>query len=127
LLPLRLDEIVSTPVRIRVRRPPRSDGESRWAAAIATLVAISLYALLPSTLLIGPRYVIPALEGIILIAVIAANPLRMTNRSRHSRIATLSLTFLIMATNLVALVLLLHRLVAGGGQGGQLLLAALQV
>jgi hypothetical protein len=118
---------VSTPVRVRVRRPPRSDGEPRWPAAIATIVAIALYALLPGTLVIGPRFVIPGLEGVILVAVIAANPLRMTNRSRYSRMTTLILTFLIMATNLAALVLLMHRLVSGGGQGGPLLLAALQV
>jgi hypothetical protein len=119
---------MSSPVRIRTRRPPRSDGESRWPAALATGIAIVLYAALPNGLLIGPRYVIPVLELVILAVVIAENPLRMNRYSRRSRIAALALTFLILATNVVSLGLLLHRLVsAGGSQAGPLLLAALQV
>lgn len=37
-------------------------GEPRLPAAVGVLVAILLYAVLPSTLLIGPRFVIPGLE-----------------------------------------------------------------
>jgi hypothetical protein len=119
---------MTTPEHIRLARPPRGEGESRWPAAIATVVAILLYAALPSELLVGPRYVVPVLELVILAVVVAANPVRMTRQTRRSRIAALILTFLIMATNLGSLVLLLHRLVAtGSSQGGALLLAALQV
>jgi hypothetical protein len=119
---------MTAPTRLRVKRPPVSDGESRWPAALGTVLAIALYAGLPNDLLIGPRYVIPVLELIILGVVIAENPVRMTRRTRLGRIATLALTFLIMATNLVSLILLLHRLVGSGdSQGGALLLAALQV
>jgi hypothetical protein len=119
---------MTVPTRLQVKRPPLSDGESRWPAAFATIVAIGLYAALPDDLLIGPRYVIPLLELIILGVVIVENPIRMTKRTRRGRIATLVLTFLIMASNLMSLVLLLHHLIgSGSSQGGALLLAALQV
>jgi hypothetical protein len=114
---------MSSSVQTRLR-----GGESRWPASIATLFAVGLYGALPSELLVGPRYVIPALELIMLGMVIAENPARMSRQSKRSRIAALTLTYLIMATNIVSLVLLLHRLVAAGSdQGPTLLLAALQV
>ncbi|HEY2796166.1 MAG TPA: hypothetical protein VGJ28_27620 [Micromonosporaceae bacterium] len=119
---------MTSPDLIRKTRPPRGNGESRWPAAIATVLAILLYGALPSDLLVGPRYVIPVLELVILGMVVVDNPVRMTRQTRRSRITALILTFLIMATNLVSLVLLLHRLVSSGtDQAGALLLAALQI
>ncbi|HEY1485997.1 MAG TPA: hypothetical protein VGF84_07820, partial [Micromonosporaceae bacterium] len=119
---------MTAPNRLAPKRPPRGDGESRWPAALATVVAVLLYGALPSDLLVGPRYVIPVLELVILAVVIAANPVRMTRQTKYSRLAALILTFLIMATNLVSLVLLLHRLTSSGSsRGDALLLAALQV
>jgi hypothetical protein len=119
---------MTAPNRLAPQRPPRGDGESRWPAALATVVAVLLYGALPSDLLVGPRYVIPVLELVILAVVIAANPVRMTRQTKYSRLAALILTFLIMATNLVSLVLLLHRLTSSGtSRGDALLLAALQV
>jgi hypothetical protein len=109
-------------------RPHIRQGESRWPAALATIVAIGLYAALPNSLLLGPRYVIPALELILVSVVIAENPLRMTRQTRFGRAAALTVLYLIMASNFVALVLLLRRLVQSGtDQGSTLLLAALQI
>ena len=117
------DEHMSHPARAHIR-----SGESRWPAAIATLVAIGLYALLPNDLLFGPRYVIPGLELVLVAIVVAENPLRMSRQTRFGRIASLAVLYLILLSNFVALVLLLHRLVSTGeDQGPTLLLAALQV
>lgn len=103
-------------------------GESRWPAAFATIGAIALYAALPNQLMLMPRYVIPGLEMAILLVVIAVNPVRMTRQTRYGRLAALGLTILIMASNLLALVLLLYQLVGHrADQGSQLLLAALQI
>ncbi len=113
---------MSSSVQTRVR-----GGESRWPASVSTLVAVGLYGALPGGLLVGPRYVIPVLELILLGMVVAENPLRMTRQTKRSRIVALSLTYLIMATNLISLGLLLHRLVSANDQGSTLLLAALQV
>lgn len=48
-------------------RHPRHErrGEARLPGVAATLVAIALYLLLPQGLLIAPRYVLPALEGVL--------------------------------------------------------------
>jgi hypothetical protein len=102
--------------------------ESRWPAAVATLIAVALYAALPNRFLVGPRYVIPGLELLMLAAVIAVNPLRMNRQTTRSRALTLALTAVILVTNLFALVALLRALVAPKGDNGPaLLVAALQV
>jgi hypothetical protein len=103
-------------------------GEARLPAVIVTVAAIALYALLPQRLLVGPRLLIPALEVLLLVPLIAVNPRRMNRQSRWSRIASLALVVVIAASNLVALVLLLRLLGSGHlPKGSGLLLAALQV
>jgi hypothetical protein len=87
-----------------------------------------LYGLLPNSLLLGPRLLIPALEVVLLGLVVRSNPVRLTRETRFSRIASLGLTGLIILTNLTALGLLVHDLVSSHVKGGgSLLLAALQV
>ncbi|MFC9328693.1 hypothetical protein [Kitasatospora sp. NPDC057015] len=95
---------------------------------LATLVAILLYLVLPEQLLLGPRFVLPGLEVLLLIPLIAVNPRRMTRQNRLSRTLSLTLVGLIGVSNLVALGLLVHALVTKqADDGGPLLLAALQV
>jgi hypothetical protein len=89
-------------------------------------VAIVLYALLPESLLIGPRFLLPSLEVLLLAALVISNPLRLTKQSRVSRLLSLGLTVLIILSNLVALGLLVNQL-TGHVKGGGLLVAALQV
>jgi hypothetical protein len=103
-------------------------GEARLPAAIATVAAIALYSLLPDTLILGPRYVVPALEVLLLVALFVVNPRRLTRETRWSRVLSLVLVGLVAVANLVALVLLIRALVATHLQDGRsLLLAALQV
>src|SRR6478672_7996070 len=70
-------------------------GEARIPPAIAVLVAITLYAVLPEPLLIGPRFLIPGLELALLVTLIATNPWRMTRQTRWSRRASLALALLV--------------------------------
>jgi len=103
-------------------------GEPRLPAAIAVLVAIALYALLPNRLLLGPRYVVPVLELLLFIPLVKANPRRMTKENRLLRRLSIGLVLLIAASNAVALVLLVHDLVAGKSDDAvTLLIAAGQV
>jgi hypothetical protein len=103
-------------------------GEARLPAALAALTAIALYALLPETLLLLPRLLIPALGVLLLIALVVVNPKRLTRQTRFSRIASLGLVALIGLANAVALVELLGALLASQVQDGRsLLIAALQV
>ncbi|NEA36593.1 hypothetical protein [Streptomyces sp. SID13031] len=103
-------------------------GEPRLPAAIGVLAAIVLYAALPSALQVGPRYVVPVLELALFIPLVLANPRRMSRENRLLRRLSISLVLLIAATNLAALVQLIHSLVSGEATaGGQLLAAAGQV
>ncbi|MGW7101834.1 hypothetical protein [Streptomyces sp. NPDC054838] len=111
-------------------RHPRHErrGEARFPAVIATLTAILLYLALPQQLLIAPRYVLPALEVLLLLPLIAINPRRLTRQTNAFRFLSLVLVLLIVASNLTALGILIHELVyAGVDDGRSLLVAALQV
>lgn len=112
------------------RRHPRVDrrGEARFPAVIAVLVAAALYALLPESLLVGPRFVVPGLELLLVIPVIAVNPRRLTRQTRWSRAVSLAVVMVIVLANQVALGLLLHSLITvTGDQARDLLVAAGQV
>ncbi len=113
----------------RTRHPRHQRrGEARLPAVVATLVAISLYLALPEQLLVGPRFVVPALEFVLLVPLVAINPKRVTRQTRLSRVLSLGLVVVIAVSNLVALALLIHDLVDGAaGSGQDLLLGALQV
>jgi len=106
----------------------RHRAESRWPATAATLVAVGLYGALPNQFVVGPRFVIPGLELLMIAGVVAVNPLRMTRQNKRARALTIVLTGVILVTNLVALVVLLHALVTSkSDRGAALLVAALQV
>jgi hypothetical protein len=110
-------------------RHPVHPGEPRLPAALAVLVAIGLYGLLPNKLLFVPRFVVPGLELLLFIPLVAANPRRMTRGNRELRRLAITLVLLIAASNAVALLLLIDELVHGHGQDAPatLLLAAGQV
>jgi len=103
-------------------------GENRLPPAVAVVVAGALYTLLPDTLRPGPRVLVPALEAVLLIALLITNPRRMTRETRTSRALSLLLAAIVIVTNLVALGLLVADLVSGrADQPGLLMLAGLQV
>jgi hypothetical protein len=106
----------------------RRAGEPRLPAACAVVVAGALYAALPDNLLFGPRFVVPALELLLFVPLVAVNPRRMVRENRVLRRVSIALVLVIAAANAVALILLLNELVSGqANQGKQLLLAAGQV
>ncbi|MFE3766780.1 hypothetical protein ACFXPI_34065 [Streptomyces sp. NPDC059104] len=104
-------------------------GESRWPAVLATLTAALLYLALPrQLLLITPRYLVPALELLLLLPLIAINPRRLTRQTATFRFLSLALVLVIVASNLVALGILVHELLhAQVADGRALLVAAFQV
>jgi hypothetical protein len=119
-----------------INEPPSGKAEPRrrggkgeaLAPPVAAVVAIGLYALLPESLLLGPRLLVPAVEVLLLGALVATNPRRLTRQTRLSRVASLALAAVVVTTNLTALGILLAELSSPqAGQAGPLLLAALQV
>jgi hypothetical protein len=53
-------------------------GESRWPTAGAVLAAMVLTILLPGTLRLGPQWVLPLVEGLLLVAVSGGDPAVVT-------------------------------------------------
>jgi uncharacterized membrane protein len=107
---------------------PDARAEHRWPAVIALLVALGLYATLPSTFLPPLRYTVVAVGLLMLIPLIGLNPARLRRQTRWSKYLATGQALLLVAANEVALVQLIILLTSSGKQDGPtLLLAALQV
>jgi hypothetical protein len=103
--------------------------ESRWPALAAILVALALYALLPSAFPLWVRLVVVFAAMVLVIPSLLANPLKRNRQKPWSRPLALALTGLLAVANEVDLVLLIGRLVqpADAGDAPMLLLSAVQV
>jgi uncharacterized membrane protein len=107
---------------------PDARAEHRWPAVIALLLALGLYATLPSTFLPPLRYAVVAIGLLMLIPLIGLNPARLRRQTRWSKYLATGQALLLVAANEVALVQLIILLTSSGKQDGPtLLLAALQV
>jgi hypothetical protein len=76
-----------------------TQGESRWPASLAILVMIALQLRLPDDLTPAGRLVLPALELVLLIVIVAVNPRRINRRQPGVRILGLALIGLASAVN----------------------------
>jgi uncharacterized membrane protein len=104
-----------------------SRSEHRWPATLAVLVAIVLQIVLPNKVTqgLGPRWLIPALEGALLIALTIANPAtRITEESRDLRRLSITLIAVISFANVVALAELINALLNHTSAGGRSLVFA---
>lgn len=102
--------------------------EHRWPGLVAVLVALALYALLPSSFLPLLRYSVVAVCLALLIPLFILNPLRMNTQTRWSRGISIALTALLATANAIALAQLIVQLITGRQEDGlRLVLAALQV
>ncbi|KJF17020.1 MULTISPECIES: hypothetical protein [Acidithrix] len=84
--------------------------EPRWPASIALLVAIALYVVLPQTLIYGPRYLIPALEIVLIVPLTIFNPFREHHETKALRYLAISLIALVNFANITSVILLVQRL-----------------
>lgn len=91
------------------------------------LAAVAVYALLPSSLLFTNRLTVPVIETLLLAALVATNPRRMTRETRWSRWVSIALAALLIVTNLGSLALLVGELTSSKASGGHLLLGAVQI
>jgi hypothetical protein len=90
-------------------------GEARIPVVIAIVTAIVLQAVLPDRLAIRPRWLLPSLEGALLIGLTVFNPLRLTRSHPIARAASLALTILMTVANAVSAGLLIHTILSGHG------------
>ena len=91
-------------------------GEPRWPMAGAVLAAMVLTILLPDGLRLGPRWLLPLIEGLLLVAVVAGDPGRITRRSRELRALSIVLVSVLVFSALWATVLLIDHLINGGAE-----------
>ncbi len=96
--------------------------EPRWPATVAVVVAIGLQVVLPHRLVLGPRWVLPSLEGALGAALFVANPHRHIRESNRIRALSIALIALINVANLVSLGYLVNALVVRHPVGGKTLI-----
>jgi hypothetical protein len=102
-------------------------GENRLPPAVAVVVAVVVYALLPSSLLFTNRLITPLVEVLLLVALLVTNPRRMTRETRWSRWASIVLASVVILTNLGSLGLLVSNLAGDDASGSHLLVGAMQI
>ena len=90
--------------------------EARWPMVGAILSAMLLTVLLPDDVRLGPAWALPLIEGVLLVAVIAADPGSITRRSRELRALSIALVSVLVAGALWSTALLIDGLVHGGPQ-----------
>ena len=66
-------------------KEPRVVGEARWPMAVAVVAVIVMTLLLPHTLVARPRWGILLVEGLLLVAVIIADPGKIDLVSKRVR------------------------------------------
>ncbi|MFN8052187.1 MAG: hypothetical protein U0Q22_12155 [Acidimicrobiales bacterium] len=104
------------------RRP--TNGESRWAASIAIVVAIGCQVLLPVQFSLRPQYLIPAIEAVLLVGSIAVNPNRIDRHSSALRYANLVVIAVLSGANLWSASILIRHLLHGQETDATRLLAS---
>jgi uncharacterized membrane protein len=104
----------------------RARHEPRWPATVAVLGAMALYSVLPDRVIVGlgPTWVVPLLEGVLLVMLTLARLNANTRESGQLRALAISIIALVNAVNVVSLVELVHDLLGGTRAGGRALVYA---
>lgn len=90
--------------------PPPPAPEQFWPAQLTILTAIAFQLLLPERLTVGPTWLLPALEGALLIGMFFATPRELEGEHPVRRRVALGLTALVSAANIYSLGALTHFL-----------------
>jgi hypothetical protein len=102
------------------RSAERSDevvvGEARWHMAGAVLAAMVLTILLPDEVRLGPKWALPLIEGVLLVVLIAVDPVKISRRSPLFRALSIALVSLLVFGAMWATVQLIDDLIHGGAE-----------
>ncbi|HTU75305.1 MAG TPA: hypothetical protein VMG38_17460 [Trebonia sp.] len=91
-----------------------SNGEARWQVTLCTAVAIALQLPVHGRLsLVHPDWILPAVQGLLLVGLVSANPRRINRESRALRSLALALAGLLSVVNAYAAGALVYEIVQG--------------
>jgi uncharacterized membrane protein len=104
--------------------PPPAAAESFWPAQLTLLAAIGVQLGLPERLTVGPRWLIPGLEGALLVGLSLATPRQLEHEHTVRRRVALSLTAFVSAANVFSLAALTHFLLHHNVENGRELIGS---
>jgi uncharacterized membrane protein len=90
--------------------PPPPEGEPFWPAQLTVLAAIGVRLLLPERLTAGPSWLVPSLEGALLVGMFLVTPNQLEDEHPRRRRVALSLTAFVSVANIFSLGALTHFL-----------------
>jgi hypothetical protein len=97
-----------------------------WGAQLVVAAALLLDLSLPEKLTLGPTWMLPSVEGLLLLGLVIASPRPRVRHSILRRRIAIGMIALVSAVNVLSLVLLCHELIHGGirPSGGRPLILA---
>ncbi len=95
-----------------------------WGPQLVVAGAILLDLTLSQKLILGPRWLLPGLEGLALLALMIASPHPRMRHSPLRRQIAIALIGLVSAANIASLVQLCHFLLQGGKSNGRTLIGS---
>jgi uncharacterized membrane protein len=120
----RSEELRQTP-----HRPPRNRYVARlerhlpfWEPQLVVACTIALQLTLPNDVTLGPPWLLPSLEGALLIGLILVSPNPKARHSPLRRRVAIGMIGFVSAANIVSLVMLSHQLLHGGKENGRQLI-----
>jgi hypothetical protein len=116
--------VAPAPTVLRGRARAARHEEQFWPAQLAAAASLVLYLTLPHALIMGPKWLVPAVEGGLLLGLVFTTPTRHHMQSPRLRAMIVALIGLVSLTTLISLVLLARFLVDGSHPRGHTLLLA---
>ncbi len=105
-------------------------GESRWPMALAVIALMAVALIAPTRLSLMPGWLLAAVEGLLLLALILGDPGRIDRTGPWQRRVSFALVAVILVSTLASTALLVYDLVTGSpltNQADQVLLAGAKV
>jgi hypothetical protein len=90
-----------------------------WAPQLVVLAAIALQLVLPDRLTLGPYWLLPAVEGLLLVGLAVVSPHPRVRHTPLRRQIAMGLIALVSAVNVFSLIQLTHFLLQGGRAHGR--------
>jgi uncharacterized membrane protein len=90
--------------------PPPAGGEMHWPPQLVIALTVALQVALPNRLFVGPHWLFPAIEAVLLAALLLSSPFRIEQRHRRRRRIAFTVTGLASVANAISLGLLCHYL-----------------